>query len=159
MGGTDLTTRVLDLPDAAATDRLGQSFAEHLTPGDVFLLAGQIGAGKSHLHERSSGRTGAGRNGEDMPSPSYTLVQTYPARVSGSCMRTCTGWASGGLVKPACETFSSGVALVEWPDRWRRPGRALTLRMWINSSGQARTVCLASPDFRGAGRWGAAWTR
>jgi len=64
-----------DLPDAAATAALGAQLAAALRPGDVVLLWGGLGAGKTTL---ARGLIAAWTGiDEDAPSPTYTLVQVY----------------------------------------------------------------------------------
>jgi len=62
------------LPDAAATDRLGRTLADRLRPGDVVLLEGSLGAGKTSLARGIL--AGLGLLGE-APSPSFAIVQPY----------------------------------------------------------------------------------
>lgn len=71
----------IHLPDAAATARLGALIADAAEAGDTILLSGDIGAGKSHLARAliAARRARAGELQEDIPSPSFTLVQTYRA--------------------------------------------------------------------------------
>ena len=65
----------LDLPDAAATARLGAAVARALRPGEAVCLYGPLGAGKSTL---ARGLVRAlTRPDEDVPSPTFTLVQFY----------------------------------------------------------------------------------
>lgn len=69
--------RAMDLADADATATLGAKLAAHLRVGDVVLLRGDLGAGKTTLARGLiEGWTGAA---EDAPSPTYTLVQVYEA--------------------------------------------------------------------------------
>lgn len=69
----------LFLPDEDSTAFLGAWFADTLRAGDCLLLEGPIGAGKSHF-ARSFIQARLGRV-EDVPSPTFTLVQTYQADV------------------------------------------------------------------------------
>ena len=68
------------LPDAdeALTAALGRALAAEMRAGDVMLLDGPLGAGKTHL-ARAFIRARLGSPAEDVPSPSFTLVQTYDA--------------------------------------------------------------------------------
>jgi len=68
------------LPDQAATAALGAALARLARPGDALLLAGPLGAGKSTLARAFLGAA-AGDAGLVVPSPSYTLVQTYATRL------------------------------------------------------------------------------
>ena len=63
------------LADEDATAALAQHIAGRLGAGDTLLLEGDIGAGKSAF-ARALIRARLGRM-EDVPSPTFTLVQTY----------------------------------------------------------------------------------
>lgn len=64
------------LPDDAATADLGASLARDLRPGDIVLLEGDLGAGKTAL-ARAIIRALAGDARLDVPSPTFALVQPY----------------------------------------------------------------------------------
>lgn len=64
-----------DLPDLAATDRLGRQLAEHLPPGSVVALSGTLGAGKTRLVQALAAACGIHR--EEVVSPTFVLCQQY----------------------------------------------------------------------------------
>lgn len=64
------------LPDDAATEALGASLAASLASGDLVILNGDLGAGKTAL-ARAIIRTLAGDPAIDVPSPTFALVQPY----------------------------------------------------------------------------------
>ena len=64
----------IDLPDLAATDRLGRAIAGQLRVGDVVALSGGLGAGKTTLARAII--AGLGHEGE-VPSPSFAIIETY----------------------------------------------------------------------------------
>ena len=66
----------LALPDEAATARLAEAVARRVRPGDAILLAGPYGAGKTAF-ARAFLRAATGDPQLIVPSPSFTLVQTY----------------------------------------------------------------------------------
>lgn len=69
---------VLHLCGPAATTRLGGALAKELRAGDTLLLSGPIGAGKTHLARAVIQALLARDNRhEDVPSPTFTLVQRY----------------------------------------------------------------------------------
>src|SRR5215468_1855755 len=69
-----LTRLSLDLPDESATARLARRIAALVRPGDVIALRGDLGTGKTAFARAFIGE-------EDVPSPTFTLVQTYEAKV------------------------------------------------------------------------------
>ncbi len=71
------TERIL-LADDEATAALGARLASGLQPGDVVLLEGGLGAGKTAL-ARAMIRTLTGDPALDVPSPTFALVQPYEA--------------------------------------------------------------------------------
>ena len=66
----------LNLPDVAATERLAHFLAQELQPGDLVTLSGGLGAGKTTL-ARAIIQTLADDPELEVPSPTFTLVQTY----------------------------------------------------------------------------------
>lgn len=107
---------VISLEDEAATRALGARLGALLRAGDVVALYGGLGAGKTTL---ARGLIGALLGeGTDVPSPTYTLVQTYDAPAF-------TLWhfdlyrleQAGDVHELGWDETQSGVALVEWPDK------------------------------------------
>ncbi len=155
-GGADnaaALSQTVDLPDAEATARLGRLLAPHLRTGDAVLLEGPLGAGKSHLARALIQHlmAAAGRV-EDVPSPTYTLVQTYDVgalRILHADLYRLDGpgdVAELGLADALADTL----CLIEWPDRLGRdaPGDALTVTM--GHAGDGRKVTLTGgPDWAG----------
>jgi len=105
------------LRTADATAVHGAGLAPHLAAGDVILLTGDVGAGKTHFARSLI------QNllpvAEDVPSPTFTLVQTYDTPKTEI-------WHSDlyrlsdvqeieelGLI----DAFETAICLVEWPDR------------------------------------------
>ncbi len=68
------------LADETQTMRLGEDLALALRPGDVLALKGDLGAGKSTL-ARALIRSLADDPDLEVPSPTFTLVQSYEARI------------------------------------------------------------------------------
>lgn len=135
----------LFLPDAAATDALGRTLSERLAPGDTVLLTGELGAGKSHL-ARAVIQTRMARHGgvEDVPSPTYTLVQTY--RIGEIEMIHADLYRLGDpseLVELGLDEAISGpaICLIEWPDRLdHAPADALRITLLPEGDGRRATL-------------------
>lgn len=140
---------ILDLPDPEATDCLGRRLAQHLRAGDVVLLEGPIGAGKSHLC-RALIRASLDRD-EDVPSPTFTLVQTYgadPEIWHADLYRL--GHPDEAVELGLEEAFDSAICLIEWPERLGslQPDTALTLRFAQTNDGDSRQISFyGSPDW------------
>lgn len=64
------------LPDDQATAALGAELAQTLVPGDLLILEGDLGAGKTSL-ARAIIRALAGDPNLEVPSPTFSLVQPY----------------------------------------------------------------------------------
>lgn len=106
----------LALADLAATAALGATIAAALQPGDLVALAGDLGAGKTTLARGIL--TALGLTGP-MPSPTFTLVQTYEAprlvvrHYDLYRIEDPREIAELGLE----EALEDGAVLVEWPER------------------------------------------
>ncbi len=145
------------LPDAAATARLGAALGRALRRGDAVLLEGPLGAGKSALARAAiSARLADCGREEDIPSPTYTLVQTYE---TPACDILHADLYRLGAPEEIAElgladAFANAVSLIEWPDRLgaHAPARALRLVLGFETGGEGRLLT-AFP--RGAG-WEAA---
>ena len=136
-------TATLFLPDEAATEALARRLAPRLHAGDCVLLHGPIGAGKSHfaralIHARLGWA-------EEVPSPTFTLVQVYPDadveiwhadlyRLSHPDQVTELGLA---------DAFATSICLVEWPDRLGRLAPADALNLTLSTEGEGRRAVLS----------------
>ncbi|MFQ6553759.1 tRNA (adenosine(37)-N6)-threonylcarbamoyltransferase complex ATPase subunit type 1 TsaE [Aestuariibius insulae] len=128
----------LYLPDDAATDDLARSVAPHLAAGDTLCLEGPLGAGKTHF-ARGVIRARLGTD-EDIPSPTFTLVQTYgetPPRI-WHCDLYRLSDTSELYELGLDEAMEDEICLIEWPDRLgkARPADALTLDLAPEADGR-----------------------
>ncbi|WP_439576869.1 tRNA (adenosine(37)-N6)-threonylcarbamoyltransferase complex ATPase subunit type 1 TsaE [Elioraea sp.] len=122
----------LALPDEAATARLAQAVARLARPGDAILLAGPYGAGKTAF-ARAFLRAATVDPDLVVPSPSFTLVQTY-ALPTGVEVWHYDLWRVAGadeLAELGWDEARAGIALVEWPERLGglAPSDALTVAL------------------------------
>lgn len=132
----------IPLPDPDATDALARRFAPLLGPGDVLLLEGQIGAGKTHFARALIRALGVS---EDVPSPTFTLVQTYEAgfEIWHADLYRLTH-PDEAIELGLAEAFETALCLVEWPEKLGsdRPKQALTLRFSLIGDGR-EVACLS----------------
>lgn len=140
-------TLIIDDEDAM-TD-LGQRLAMQLQPGDTILLRGPIGAGKTHL-ARAIIKTLIGED-EEIPSPTYTLVQTYDASKASVWHADLyrLGDSSELIELGLDEAIGEAIVLIEWPDRLpegTHPKEALDIS--ISVTGETRKLELSSNSDR-----------
>ncbi len=109
---------IIETNSEIETSEFARGFASGLAPNDIILLNGDLGAGKS-VFSRAVIRALCGDENIEVPSPTFTLVQTYDApigmiwhfdlyRLSDICEIYEIGWE---------EALSGGVLLVEWSER------------------------------------------
>ncbi len=101
--------------DADTTERLGAGIADLLAPGDIVLLRGDLGAGKTTL-VRGAARA-LGVEGP-VTSPTFTIANQYAGRVPVAHL---DAWRLGDVddeeMGLALEAIGDeGVAFIEWPD-------------------------------------------
>jgi len=122
----------------ADTVDAGRRFAERLSPGDVVLITGPLGAGKTAFVRGVT--EGLGGVSSDVSSPTFTLVQQYAARIPlfhVDLYRLNTQEAADlGLE----ETGEDGVLAVEWPDRWENAPESAWQITISDNGGDARTI-------------------
>ena len=136
------------LPDLAATERLAAQLAALVRPGDAILLHGDLGVGKTAF-ARAFLRALTGDPATDVPSPTFTLVQTYETpkgpvhhydlwRLSDHGAMTELGW----------DEATDDIVLVEWPDRLGplTPTHALSLTLRPTGDDSREATLTGWPD-------------
>lgn len=127
---------ILQLPSPGATARLAEKIGALLRPGDCLLLDGPIGAGKTHFarHLIQSLMSAP----EDVPSPTFTLVQTYDTDAGEIWHADLYRLSSLDEIEELglTEAFGAAICLVEWPEKLGplAPAGALWLRFATDSA-------------------------
>ena len=146
---------IFELPDLAATGCLAARIAGSVQRRDVIALAGDLGSGKTTFARAFIAALPplAGANGEEeVPSPTFTLVQTY-------ARRDLEVWhfdlyrlerAEEAYELGLEEAFAEGVSLIEWPDRLGSllPASYLEVQLDFGERPEARRARLT-----GRGTW------
>lgn len=131
---------LLNTPDQTA--RAARALGSALSAGDTVLLSGEIGAGKTHFARALIQHMLL--HPEDVPSPTFTLVQTYDL-TKGSLwhadlyrLTSVSEIEELGLV----DAFETDICLVEWPDRLAgmRPSNALDLTFSVQDNSDVRLL-------------------
>lgn len=153
---TDMPSWCVPLGNLAETEAFARVLAEELRPGDTIALSGGLGSGKTAL-ARAILRVLAQDPELEVPSPTFTLIQSYDAivrqaaiqvihadfyRLSGARELTELGWE---------EMTDDAIVLVEWPERAPEvltPSRmTVTLQLDLANPERRVAVVTASGDF------------
>jgi tRNA threonylcarbamoyladenosine biosynthesis protein TsaE len=145
---TAAATHPIELSDLAATEALAASVAALARTGDAILLEGELGAGKSAF-ARAFLRAASGDPALEVPSPTFTLVQSYDTRIG--TVHHYDLWrlgGPGGLAELGWEEALDGIVLVEWPDRLGalRPADALIVALHQTGIDSRRAVLSGWPE-------------
>ncbi|MGH6861148.1 MAG: tRNA (adenosine(37)-N6)-threonylcarbamoyltransferase complex ATPase subunit type 1 TsaE [Phyllobacterium sp.] len=135
----------VQLEDGTDTERLGQDLSLALQKGDLIALSGDLGAGKSTL-ARGLIRTIAGDDAYEVPSPTFTLVQSYPdlrlpvSHVDLYRLSSAHEVDELGLD----EALEDGIVLVEWPERGEGALPAAKVQVTLEIDGDGRKAVIES---------------
>lgn len=138
------------LPLTYRTEKEGETiaiaarFAQALTPPVMVALRGDLGAGKTAFARALIRALPGVAEDEDVPSPTFTLVQTYDAdvgpvfhfdlyRIEHPAELRELGWD---------DALDEGLALVEWPNKAgsELPGDRIDVEIRIEKGTEARLI-------------------
>jgi tRNA threonylcarbamoyl adenosine modification protein YjeE len=137
--------RAVALPDMTATEALGTRIAAGLAVGDAVALEGDLGAGKTTLARAILRALGVR---EDVPSPTFTLVQLYETP-----QLTVRHFDLYRIESPdeieelgLKDALAEGAALIEWPERARERLPVDMLHVALSATGvDSRNALLHGP--------------
>ncbi len=123
--------------------QLGEDLAMAVKAGDVFLLDGDLGAGKSTL-ARGLIRALVGDPGQEVPSPTFTLVQSYDTLVPIYHFDLYRLSSSEELEELGFdEAIATGVVLIEWSERAADAMPTTSMRIAIGHECNGRRVVIS----------------
>lgn len=132
------------------TENAARAIAENLRAGDVLLLSGDLGAGKT-VFARALIRAMTDDDGMDVPSPTFTLLQTYDTpqgtlwhfdlyRIKNPEDIYELGWE---------EAMTGGIVIVEWPERLGSLAPRAAVRVEFRTTPEAgRILTVTIPEER-----------
>lgn len=135
-------TTSFTLSTADETAHFAAELGQSVSAGDAILLSGTVGAGKTHFARHLIRAILS--EPEDIPSPTFTLVQVYDTAAGPLWHSDLYRIASVQEIEELglTEAFDSAICLVEWPDRLGdlAPASALSLDFSEGQTDDARTV-------------------
>ena len=139
----------------AETEAIGARLAAGLGPGDVVLVRGELGTGKTTLIRGACRELGVS---EPVVSPTFTIGRRYRGRVPVSHLDLFRLGSLGGEEPGLLDDYltGDGIAFVEWAaaaeplvaDEHTRAGGAV-LRVELSHEGGDRRLVAVSPEPRG----------
>lgn len=149
--GTSAERRSVETASVTETEAAGARLARTLRPGDLLLLAGEMGSGKTALARGIA--AGLGTRGH-VQSPTFQLVRVYPGPVPMAHADLHRLGATVDLRELGLEELlETGVVVVEWGDRLRpAPGLSeglIEIRLPRSGGADWRRIRI----LRGPGRW------
>jgi tRNA threonylcarbamoyladenosine biosynthesis protein TsaE len=150
-------TMGFELPDEAATACLARSLAARARQGDVLALFGELGSGKTafaraFINALPAPNGTAPATSEEVPSPTFTLLQTYQRAPAPVWHFDLYRLARPDEVYELGfeDALGEGIVLIEWPERLGPllPAERLELRFDFAEGAEARRVTLI-----GTGAW------
>ena len=135
---------------AEETFNLGKQIGEQLVGGEILLLSGPLGAGKTIFVKGLA--SALGLDAEEVTSPSFTLVNPYPGRLMLyhiDLYRLDEG-ASAAHAVDLDELLMDerAVIVIEWAERLGRyplPSNVWRIRI-SGDGGEPRTISIAKPS-------------
>ena len=133
-----------DVSGPAETAALAAKLARALVPGDVLALRGDLGAGKTAFARGLIAARAVGQETPEVPSPTFTLVQTYefPDALLWHFDLYRIARPDDALELGIEEAFADGISLIEWPERLAGllPARRIEIRIAFGETPDSRRI-------------------
>lgn len=120
---------MIETATEAETEKAGEDLGRSLAAGDVVLLFGDLGAGKTAF-VRGMAR-GIGANPDDVSSPTFTIVQEYAGRSATLFHVDLYRLEPAEIDDLGLDDLvsSDGIVAIEWAERWKgRPDDVTEVR-------------------------------
>jgi tRNA threonylcarbamoyladenosine biosynthesis protein TsaE len=144
-----VTVRVLTTTSPEETEHVGAEIAGRLRPGDVVLVAGELGAGKTTLVRGAARALGVATG---VTSPTFTVGQRYAAAAPGLAVVSHLDlYRIADLRDEDPDLLADylrpdAIAFVEWPpeseDAFAELGRVAVRVRLEHAGGDARTIAI-----------------
>jgi len=124
------TSGVFETAGESETEAAGERLGRGLTSGDVVLLFGDLGTGKTAF-VRGMAR-GVGANPDEVSSPTFTIVQEYAGRTATLYHVDLYRLEPGEVDDLGLEDLvaGEGIVAIEWAERWKgRPDDVIEVRL------------------------------
>jgi tRNA threonylcarbamoyladenosine biosynthesis protein TsaE len=132
-------SRVLETATQAETESAGESLGRTLRAGDVVLLYGDLGAGKTAF-VRGLAR-GIAADPDEVSSPTFTIVQEYVGSTATLYHVDLYRLEPAEIEDLGLEDLvaGDGIVAIEWAERWRgRPEGQGVVEVTIHDAGEDR---------------------
>jgi tRNA threonylcarbamoyladenosine biosynthesis protein TsaE len=133
---------VLETASESETSAAGESLGRDLRAGEVVLLFGDLGAGKTAF-VRGMAR-GIGASPDDVTSPTFTIVQEYSGPASTLYHVDLYRLEPAEIDDLGLDDLvaGDGIVAIEWADRWRgRPDDVTEVRI-LDEGDERRSIAI-----------------
>lgn len=141
------------LDDIAASRRLAGQFSTLLNVGDIITFEGNLGAGKTEFCRAIIHALGFN---EDVPSPTFSLLQTYEPPLDDEEAPAVWHLDLYRLERPEDvfelgveDGFDTAITMIEWPDRMGRylPDEHLKVSLSMTKKEGARKISFSGSEY------------
>ena len=140
---TEPTTETIEIPTADAMRELGRRLAAELRAGDLLVLSGPLGAGKTTLVQGIG--DGLGVRGP-ITSPTFVIARVHPSLRGGPALVHADAYRLGGVAEiddlDLDASTDSSVTVVEWGEGLAEGLSEDRLEVAIELRGDGRIVRL-----------------